>query len=848
MGKINKEINITTKFYILNEDWEKEFKSIFYYDEIMTEEVKNLIKNNNYKEIYNPIINKIPEKIINNLKNLPKTRKFKKLNDQNNYKINTYNEEWQNNNITLFTSNYVIINKDIKKFLKEINNKPKQKNQSKSQELQEINCLFSDNKMIITFKSIAKEKEKTINIGYYENYLFITEKIIIAKKTNIDEIFNIFKNRGYNSYIKYLLFTRSIYKKIKETNIKIFKISNNNISSNLIISKILMALICVSIFNHNINEQTKMINNNKLEEVYLLNPIWLNENGYKKVKEIINKNINNKYILNKEYKDILFSDFILSLEEEDIISLGDINRGSNENKFNMDNIFVNFESLIIPNNKSIYYYNNFIPINKNIFKLYFNFNKKNIETSYIKFFSGNNKNIALIENNEQYSFLIGSILNNTNIFKLEYVFYFNSKSSISNNIEHILTDPNKYINKHYNEKNDNNDILPIYNEDNYTIGYIYKYKENNFNNNKIINYDNALKNEDNNMKLQSNNILNDDSMPNNNNFNPSFNNLINNNDIQNNNIIEPYNNLMNNNIPKNIDFNNNINNIINNNNFGDNIIQNNNILNMPYNNLMNNYGVVKNNDSNILNNNFNNNILQNINNQNIQNINMMNNNFVNNTNNNLNIVDNSKNINYLNQNNENNLLIKEINDVKQQFNNEKNKNKKLSEEIESIKNKLNEEKIKNINIEKNSSDLKAELEKERQKNKELEDKLNKQIENINLIKNDSQESILKTLINKDNEITELKNKLSRYPFELNEGEKLICINFKTTDQKLDYSLICKDTDLFCNIEKELYDHNNEYFETENYFNVNGIRIDKLKSLKDNGIKNNDIIILNKLEI
>ena len=54
--------------------------------------------------------------------------------------------------------------------------------------------------------------------------------------------------------------------------------------------------------------------------------------------------------------------------------------------------------------------------------------------------------------------------------------------------------------------------------------------------------------------------------------------------------------------------------------------------------------------------------------------------------------------------------------------------------------------------------------------------------------------------------------------------------------------------IFCKIEKELYEHNNEYFETENYFNVNGIRIDKLKSLKDNGIKNNDIIILNKLKI
>ena len=181
-------------------------------------------------------------------------------------------------------------------------------------------------------------------------------------------------------------------------------------------------------------------------------------------------------------------------------------------------------------------------------------------------------------------------------------------------------------------------------------------------------------------------------------------------------------------------------------------------------------------------------------------------------------------------------MIKENTDLKQQLNNEKNKNKQLSEEIELLKNN-NMEKENIVN------NLKMKLENLTNKNKELQEKINKQIENINLIKNDSE--FLNTLLNK--EIEKLKKKLSRYPLELNEGEKLISINFKSLDSKLCYSIICKETQLFCNIEKKLYEHNKEYSESENYFIVGGMKINKNDSLKKNGIKDNDIIILNKLD-
>ena len=99
---------------------------------------------------------------------------------------------------------------------------------------------------------------------------------------------------------------------------------------------------------------------------------------------------------------------------------------------------------------------------------------------------------------------------------------------------------------------------------------------------------------------------------------------------------------------------------------------------------------------------------------------------------------------------------------------------------------------------------------------------------------------------KENEIKELK---SRYPFELKKGEKMMCIIIKSSDQTFNHCFICKNNDKFATIESKLYSEYPQYLETEalNYFTVNGQKINKFKTIEDNGIHNSDIILFNKIE-
>jgi hypothetical protein len=103
-------------------------------------------------------------------------------------------------------------------------------------------------------------------------------------------------------------------------------------------------------------------------------------------------------------------------------------------------------------------------------------------------------------------------------------------------------------------------------------------------------------------------------------------------------------------------------------------------------------------------------------------------------------------------------------------------------------------------------------------------------------------------LEKEKEVKEMEAKLLRFPFELNEKEKLMSIIFTSVDQKLLFSVICKNTDKFNILEKKLYEEYPIYYESENYFTVNGSKINKAKSLVDNKICNNDIILLNFLDI
>ena len=286
-------------------------------------------------------------------------------------------------------------------------------------------------------------------------------------------------------------------------------------------------------------------------------------------------------------------------------------------------------------------------------------------------------------------------------------------------------------------------------------------------------------------------------------------------------------------------------------------------------------------------------ILGNINNNNYQNINnqiIQQNNFYPQQNNydqmpyqfqnNMNMnVNNFLRILKINQNNNNSSQYKISNNINEsiidELKNEKIKNKLLEEKynklnllfeqkIKAMENELTNEKNKNLLIEEKYKSIQIKSEKkikslekilneEKNKNQLLENKLKelkkyKEIFNINQSNNgnlDLNESITKALLDKDKEINELKNKLSRYPFELKEGEKMMTVNFLSSDKKIqNYSIICKNTDVFYNFEKRLYDEYKAFFKKNNIFTVNGLKINKLKSLEENKIKNNDVIVLN----
>lgn len=169
--------------------------------------------------------------------------------------------------------------------------------------------------------------------------------------------------------------------------------------------------------------------------------------------------------------------------------------------------------------------------------------------------------------------------------------------------------------------------------------------------------------------------------------------------------------------------------------------------------------------------------------------------------------------------------------------------KKIMAKLYSIGTNLNipKNELKNFDFENQNKISKNDIESEIEKNRILKEKIN-QIENL-LNNTANSNELLKAVLKKDKEIDELKLKLSRFPFELAQGEKLISIIFASTDKNVLYSIICKNTDIFGNIELQLYEAHPKYSESVNIFTLNGNKINRSKNLDENKIKNHDTIIL-----
>jgi len=158
------------------------------------------------------------------------------------------------------------------------------------------------------------------------------------------------------------------------------------------------------------------------------------------------------------------------------------------------------------------------------------------------------------------------------------------------------------------------------------------------------------------------------------------------------------------------------------------------------------------------------------------------------------------------------------------------------------------------------------------KNNDSQININEDVENHKEILNKNNgeiNSLQLELTNKNKKINELNeiimqknNELSKFNEQLNNlktasinsnfkdflpGEEIISVMFKSDDHKIEYSLPCKNTTTFVKIEEKLYEEYPEYKETNNYFLVNGNRVKRFKTIKENQITNGKSILFIKGE-
>ena len=120
------------------------------------------------------------------------------------------------------------------------------------------------------------------------------------------------------------------------------------------------------------------------------------------------------------------------------------------------------------------------------------------------------------------------------------------------------------------------------------------------------------------------------------------------------------------------------------------------------------------------------------------------------------------------------------------------------------------------------------------------------IENNNIIEDEI--SILKEEnINLKQENKTMKEIISRYPFKLLKNEFMLTLIIMTKDEKVIFSLICKNTDKFIKIQEKFYKKYPEYLENKGTFKINSHLIQNNKTLEESNIKDNDIIIFEEFK-
>ena len=139
--------------------------------------------------------------------------------------------------------------------------------------------------------------------------------------------------------------------------------------------------------------------------------------------------------------------------------------------------------------------------------------------------------------------------------------------------------------------------------------------------------------------------------------------------------------------------------------------------------------------------------------------------------------------------------------------------------------------------------MKNKIEILKQENKNIKQNLNDKINKLN----DTIKNLEKELNNKNielqNYILQNKDLHENMITSMKKGEKIISVLFMSMGNQdiMNYSMPCKNTDLFIKLEENLYKDFPKYKNYETYFEVNGKRIKRFKTVEQNKIKGNSII-------
>ena len=482
----NKSNIIKERYYLFNENWIKEFKSLFYYEQIfpVLSKYKDIIMNSNYTD--EQIIEYIyKDHNLSCLLNCQKRNINIKLSDDN---LNqTFKSLKINKNNIYYFKTCAIINKNILQLFNDIKINLNTNLMLKNLNIPEAECIFCDKKIFII---LSFNQEIIIKIGVFGvNDLFITQKVIYSlSPNNYSIIENSIQKFGYE-YIKNLCSQNEANHFENIIFIKISKLLTYNISGqNAMINDKLKTLILLYIQQikqlQNIELLNQLTNNSLYEKVFLININWLKEIGYYKIQNELNNNAKiQQYILrqnliNEKGENILSKIITIIPNLNILFSVGNTNS---------DNFYPKKEQ--IDNHKNIVIYKDFIIVKEKLLRLFiqnFNINKENI--MILDFILLKNHNIILKINEEkQYIIFVGQIINknlnnvkneiiNCNLFKSEYIFNYVQEYYLNQELNEIIKDYKKYIlNKTTFKENEQNiNISPIYGNQNLIIGYCYK--------------------------------------------------------------------------------------------------------------------------------------------------------------------------------------------------------------------------------------------------------------------------------------------------------------------------------------------------------------------------------------